>query len=189
MDTTGTLGTLMRVRSGRYLDLADPKPDQFTFEDIAHALSKEQRWSNQLDRPYSVAEHCVHCLAYYQRGWTLPSDFHAEILMHDAHEAFTRDLALPIRMTYNESRITTFLDIAICMKFDLRAGIDVNQLTHICDKAILFAEKRLFFPNDPKWEGESLYTDWKLTPYYWEPAQAKHEFTFIAKTLGINTEI
>lgn len=38
----GCVNNTIRLRSGLYFDLADPKPEQFTFADIAGALSKEQ---------------------------------------------------------------------------------------------------------------------------------------------------
>lgn len=46
-NTFGCVANSIRLRSGRYLDLADPKPDQFTLDDIAGALSKICRFGGQ----------------------------------------------------------------------------------------------------------------------------------------------
>ena len=48
----GSHGNTIRVRSGKYIDLVDPKEDQFDFSDIAGALSKICRFSGQTSEFY-----------------------------------------------------------------------------------------------------------------------------------------
>lgn len=93
----GCVGNTIRLRSGLYLNLADPRPEQFTFGDIAGALSKICRFGGQIERLYSVAEHCVHCCDLARReGQNL--DTQAAALMHDAAEAFCGDVVKPLKI-------------------------------------------------------------------------------------------
>ncbi len=54
--TFGCGANTIKLRSGKYLDLKDPQPDQFDFEDIAGALAKICRFGAQCNEFYSVAE-------------------------------------------------------------------------------------------------------------------------------------
>lgn len=81
----------IRTFTGKEVNIFNPKEDMFCIEDIAHALSKEQRWGNHLPVNYSVAQHCIICseLAPIENKYTA--------LMHDIFEAYGRDLPKPIK--------------------------------------------------------------------------------------------
>ena len=65
-------------------------------EVIAHSLAQINRFTGHASRPYSVAEHSL-LVCEIVKGMGL--DYHAQraALMHDAHEAFTGDVATPIK--------------------------------------------------------------------------------------------
>jgi len=65
-------------------------------ETIAHSLAQINRFTGHAARPYSVAEHSL-LVCDIMAG--LGFDCHAQraALMHDAHEAFTGDVATPIK--------------------------------------------------------------------------------------------
>ena len=91
----------MRVKkyamaSGRVIDLDDFTPESFTLDDIAHHLSKIQRYNGALpiDVTYSVAEHSINLYNYMRNcssGQFLPLEL-CQILLHDASEAMLTDI-------------------------------------------------------------------------------------------------
>ena len=96
-DPFGCVKNTIRVRSGRYFDLLDPQPDQFTLADIAGALSKMCRFGGQIGRFYSVAEHSVLC-AQQAAADGASIEVQAACLMHDAAEAFIGDVVKPLKV-------------------------------------------------------------------------------------------
>lgn len=73
------------LRSGGVITISKDEVDvsQLTLDDIAYGLANTQRFSGQLDRPYSVAEHSV-----ILSDITAPLDYEQRIaaLFHDAPE-------------------------------------------------------------------------------------------------------
>lgn len=82
----------IRTFTGKYVNVFNPKPNMFCIEDIAHALSKEQRFGNQLRKKYSVAQHSIICAEL------APPENKFTALMHDVSEAYLRDLPKPIKI-------------------------------------------------------------------------------------------
>lgn len=75
----------------KYVNVFDPKPEMFCIEDVAHALSKEQRFGNHLSVNYSVAQHSILCAGLASAKNKLTA------LLHDQTEAYIRDLPSPIK--------------------------------------------------------------------------------------------
>jgi hypothetical protein len=65
-------------------------------EEIAHALAQINRYTGHAIRPYSVAEHS---LLVCDIAASMGLSCHAQMaaLLHDAHEAFTGDVATPVK--------------------------------------------------------------------------------------------
>lgn len=80
----------------KYVNVFDPKPETLCIEDIAHALSKEQRFGNHLPINYSVAQHSIICAELSSPRNKLTA------LLHDASEAYIRDLPKPIKIRMPE---------------------------------------------------------------------------------------
>jgi hypothetical protein len=70
--------------------------NRFEIQTIAHALAQINRFTGHAVRPYSVAEHSLLCCALAAREGLSPS-VQLACLMHDAHEAFTGDVASPVK--------------------------------------------------------------------------------------------
>lgn len=85
---------------GRELDLVNPAPGHITILDIAWTLSQENRFGRCV-RPYSVAEHSLLVCEIAERELGL--DIHGLLaaLMHDAHEAYARDMYGPAKAVIN----------------------------------------------------------------------------------------
>ena len=101
-------GSGILTRSGRHLDFQNPDPAEIAIEDIAVALSRECRFSGQTQEFYSVAQHSVRTSRIVLEAFAL------EALLHDATEAFIKDLPSPLKgMLPEYSRIERTLDRAI----------------------------------------------------------------------------
>lgn len=79
------------IRDGRTIDLFNLKEEDIRIEDIAFALSKECRFSNHTPCHYSVAEHSVYV------ALCAPGRYGAYFLLHDALEAYWRDMSAPFK--------------------------------------------------------------------------------------------
>jgi hypothetical protein len=82
--------TFIVTAEGAELDLRNPAPGHITAYDIAWALSQENRFLRCV-RPYSVAEHSLLVCEIAEREFGLDVHGLLAALMHDAHEAYTRD--------------------------------------------------------------------------------------------------
>lgn len=186
--TFGCDGNTISLRSGRYLDLADPQPDQFTFADIAGGLSKICRFGGQVNRFYSVAEHCWHCCGLAKSdGQRL--DTQVAVLMHDAAEAFIGDCVKPLKIMLSEyAAIERRIEAAIAEKFCIDFDRE-SYVIHEIDHAVLIAErKKLFSRDEVKWTGEDDVRRVDLAIKLWIPETAESQFTRLARCLGLNTE-
>lgn len=81
----------IRTHSGLYINVFDPTPEMIDIRDIATGLAYECRWGNQIGCHFSVAQHSV------LMAWVAPSRLKFQALMHDASEAYTGDMAKPIK--------------------------------------------------------------------------------------------
>jgi len=81
----------MATHSGGYVNLLDPDPDTITLQDIAHALSYEPRFGGHSRRFYCVAQHSVLV------SRLVPKEYALEGLLHDAHEAYCKDIPSPLK--------------------------------------------------------------------------------------------
>lgn len=83
--------------SGQVLDLVYPRQGAVLAADLAHQLAQINRFHGAAARPYSVAEHSLLVVEILEREFR--ADVHCRLLglMHDAHEAYTQDLASPAK--------------------------------------------------------------------------------------------
>jgi hypothetical protein len=166
----------IRTLSGRYIDLANPSPDDVDIRDIAGALSKICRFGAQVERFYSVAEHSVHCaLVAIQDG--LPPDGVLAVLMHDAAEAYTGDMVKPLKIMMPDFRkVEDAVEAAIASRF----AIDFARWkakTREIDLGMLFAERWALFSRDSfVWTNETESRLLSVVPDCWSPAEAQERF-------------
>jgi uncharacterized protein len=79
------------TRSGKLIDLLNPKSEDIVLEDIAWALAHTNRFNGHASVAYSVAEHSVRVSHVCDRrdAWAG--------LMHDATEAYLGDVTRPLK--------------------------------------------------------------------------------------------
>lgn len=130
----GWVGT----NSGRRIDLYGTKPEEIDIEDIAGALSKNCRFTGQLSRWYSVAEHCI---------WVarlLPPHMRLIGLLHDAAEAYIADVASPVKRALGD--VYRNIEDNIALAIGIRFGLG-DQLVHLpqpvkdADRIMLMTER------------------------------------------------
>lgn len=174
----------IRLRSGLYLDLADPQPDQFTLEDIAGALSKICRFGGQIEHFYSVAEHCVHC-AEQAAADGASTDAQVAALLHDAAEAFLGDVVKPLKVMLGDyGAIERLMESVIAKKFGI--GAQFAEVVKEIDRAMLIAERRRLFSQDSVvWTGEQSVRRLRPCIGEWLPNVAEARFLSLAAKLGI----
>lgn len=126
--------------SGKTLHFLDPKEDEIDIEDIAHALSNECRFGGHTNNYYSVAEHSMLVASLVEESLQL------EGLLHDASEAYLRDIASPIKQY-----LTSYKDIehglmaVIAKKFGFNWPI--SPAVKEADTMALKAEARQLMPS------------------------------------------
>lgn len=183
----GCYRNTIRLRSGVYFDLADPKPEHFRFTDIAGALSKICRFGGQIEWFYSVAEHLYHCAEQAAED-KLPIEVQRAILLHDAAEAFVGDVVKPLKVMLPQYKeIESRIESVIAEKF----GVDFSHpAVDQIDREMLIAERNaLFTKDDVEWTGEREVRHINRRFYKWSPGAAEHGFLAAALAVGINVNI
>lgn len=105
-------GDWMQTFRGRQFYPLSPRPQDVDPLDIAHALSMLCRYNGQVDRFYSVAEHC------WLMSQVMPTpELALEALLHDASEAYCGDMVRPLKHTdemkpYRDAEDAVMLAIA-----------------------------------------------------------------------------
>lgn len=138
--------TWILTRSGKHFDYADPQPDQIDIVDIAHGLASENRFAGQTYRPYTVAQHSLIA------SRIVPPALALEALLHDASEAYMKDLPRPLKGLLPDYRaVESRVDAAIRAKFELPpiSSPEIKQ----ADLVLLATERRdLLAKDDTPWE-------------------------------------
>lgn len=133
--------TWILTRSSQHFDYANPQPEQIRLLDIAYGLAKECRFAGQCHGFYSVAQHSVLV------SQIVPDEFAFEALLHDASEAYCKDIPMPLKaMLPDYKAIERRVDAAIRAKFRLpeRCSAEVKH----ADLILLATERRDLMPDD-----------------------------------------
>ena len=152
--------------TGRRFDLDKIIPGMIDIRDIAHSLSMTARFNGHPDKLYSVAQHSV-LVSRIGDEYLLPK------LLHDAPEAYTGDLVLPMKAMCPDFRlIESRIELAIAREFHL--AYNVAEIKR-ADDLVCVAEKRDLFANGGGWPGELPESPHeKITP--WLPSVAEEAF-------------
>ena len=133
--------TWILTRSGRHFDFADPQPEHIRIDDIARGLSNECRFAGQCSSFYSVAQHS------YMASWMVPFEFALEALLHDAAEAYCKDIPMPLKLMLPDYKaIERRVDAAIRSRFGLPA--ECSAAVKHADLVLLATERRDLMPQD-----------------------------------------
>jgi hypothetical protein len=153
-----------------------PEVDKIRIADIAHSLSLEPRFNGHSREPYYVAEHSVRVSRLLKEwGCSTPVQFWG--LMHDATEAYLRDLSatlkhLPEFAFYRQAEERLML--AICERF----GLSPTQPARVkkADQVLLATEARdlMAFRSEHWGELKEVPLEERITP--WSSREAERTF-------------
>lgn len=167
----------LQTISGKKVSFIEPNIDDIDIEDIAWGLSRECRFNGHTKGKwgYSVAQHSVLVSRNCENKlWGL---------LHDAPEAYLRDIPRPLKQFFKDKGITFYEElenkflVLVAMKFDLSWPIPPD--IKIADDLLLVTESRdLKSPLHPDWiyqEANGYPTlISKIEP--WEPEWARSQF-------------
>lgn len=107
------VGDYIQVNSGRRFYVLDPRAEDITMNDIAHALANICRFTGHGDRFYGVGEHSILCARVARKlGYSTLQQLYC--LLHDGSEAVMNDLARPVKQNipqYKEIEDTVMSEI------------------------------------------------------------------------------
>lgn len=115
-----------------YLDV---RIEDIDIQDIASGLANECRFNGQIDNFYSVAQHSVYV------SYLVAPEYALEALLHDASEAYVKDLSSPLKKLLPEYKLIELrVEKMIRKKFGLPES--KSDAVHLADLMMLATEKR-----------------------------------------------
>jgi 5'-deoxynucleotidase YfbR-like HD superfamily hydrolase len=163
----------IQTYSGKRVYPLDPRPENISIIDIAHALSQVCRFTGHVRYFLSVGQHSVLV------SRVVPPEHALWGLLHDGSEAYLADLARPVK---RQAAMSVYRDAekrlmkAITDKFGLPE--EMPAAVDEADTRMLLTEKRdALTPSAARWKIE----EFGLKPYEfeivsWSPAEAKARF-------------
>lgn len=184
--TFGVLGSTIKLFTGGYYDVKNPRAEDVQIEDIAHVLSNVCRFGGHIPRYYSVAEHSIEC---YRKALAelQPPEVQIACLLHDAAEAYVGDVVKPLKVLLAPiyGPIEQANELAIAERF----GVDFESTRpewKRIDMELLIAERNAIFGNDGhKWTDEEHVAPYRFTPNFYQPHEARDEFLACCTALNI----
>lgn len=136
-------GDWMQTFTGRQFWPLDPRPDDVSVYDIAHALGNLCRYNGQCMNFYSVAEHSLYVSQLVGKDLALHG------LFHDAAEAYIGDIIQPIKPFLAEIKeIEEEIERVIFEHFGLDMNYDRDAVKK-ADNIVLATEKNQLMPDSP----------------------------------------
>jgi hypothetical protein len=179
-ESFGCVGSSIVLRSGRYIDLLNPKPSDIRIEDIAAALAKLCRFGGHCSRFYSVAEHSIHAASIVKDDGAERLAILATLL-HDAAEAYIGDVVRPLKRVLGE-RVRQIEERILAVVSD-RFLVDVMAYKPVwepVDNALLIAERNALFPSrmsgDPVWHLEDRVRKVRLFSFGYSSEKSEKAF-------------
>jgi hypothetical protein len=153
--------------------------------DVAHALAHLARFTGHARFTYSVAQHSV--LGARQlaaEGYS--AGVQRAFLLHDAHEAYTGDLASPVKRCLGAAWADFERRHELAVRARFGAPRDMPPAIRTMDLRMLATEVRDLFDGTPP-ESWNLPEDpiEDLRIYFWSPTRAKLEFLAEADRLDV----
>lgn len=127
-------------------DLLEPDESMICIEDIAHHLSIENRFGGATKFPLAVGYHSVNMVDICPHV-----RLNLDYLMHDAHEAYTKDLPTPIkRMFFGEDYDKVFMPVVRVIQNKFK--VEMFDCIKIDDRRMAITERNQLLTKPPdKW--------------------------------------
>lgn len=140
----------IRTFSGQYISIQSPDWLKVYVADIAVGLSREPRFAGHTKKFYSVAEHSIWCMEKAQELYPENISLPFQCLLHDAHEAYLKDIPSPIKCELsNYKELAELHQAAIHQRYNVRITHNNKKLVKEIDRMAL------------EWEWENKMLTWK----------------------------
>lgn len=167
-------GPYITTYSGRFY-MFDPRPEDFTIEDVIHSLSSIKRYTGHGRKEYTVAEHSVHIWRWVKANdGTLDEQLAG--LLHDAPEALSGfgDVARPAknRAPIIKETEQNIWRLAISPKYGL--PLEMPDIVHEADNRIIADEMAQNLHevdpshDDPLGVTLEYWDEWKARAKFWQ---------------------
>lgn len=183
-------GPWMQTYSGKAVELLNPLRQDILLGDIAHHLAMECRFVGATKFHYSVAQHSYYAFQMAREFGLKDLDLLLELLLHDAHEAYTKDIHAPLKWAMEEMFQTESPLEPISNYFDslIRSMWQLPQIkTSLChhyDMRMLFTERaQLLGPPPFPWHNEGKYEPFDLKIVQWTPTMAEKTWFLAVKDI------
>lgn len=138
----------------------EPKSEDISIEDIAHALSLMSRANGHFNEFYSVAQHCIFCAEEaLARGYG--NKVALACLLHDGSEAYLADITRPVKKNLDGYlEIEKVLQEAIYDKFiGEELTLEERKQIDSVDNSLLYYEFVHYMNEELEVEKESLVSN------------------------------
>ena len=159
----------IQTAGGRKFYPLDPRPEDVTVEDIAHALSKMCRFNGHTSSFYSVAQHSVIV------SRIVPAEHALAGLLHDATEAYLADITRPVKQYMPDFAVVEDL-LMECIAERFRLPMPMDPCVKKADLIALNMERRDLFRVHHRWtqtEGAGIRPE-RIVPL--DPEASRIEF-------------
>ena len=196
----GRTGPWMQTNSGKRFFPGDPRPEDICMNDIANGLALDCRYGGQgnVNKFYSVAEHCTHLARYVMReDWTSLRNMHRvafAVLLHDAAEAYLNDLPRAVKKCLPEyDALEHSVQTVIEAKYDVaHTAALFSPYIKTLDQSIVPLEKAAVHPKGLRWAFDKFEPLPHIQIGCWSAPEAKEHFlatyATICRGLGITPE-
>jgi hypothetical protein len=177
--------TSILLRSGAYLDLADPDCTVIAPIDIASGL-RQPRFAAQTPAFYTVAQHSLLVLDLVEPlaveiGGDSGQALRWCALMHDAAEAFLHDITRPLKIQLPDyRRIEANFEKRLAQNFRINWNDPRRKLVKRADLMALAIERRDLLGNNDRWPVLDSISSDALSALYlgriWSPEEAEDRF-------------
>lgn len=169
--------TWILTRSGVEFDFTNPTPDMINLIDIAHSLSRIQRFNGHTNVNCSVALHSV-ILSH-----AVPKEYAKQALLHDAHLG---DISTPVKQLLWPRVAALELDIDAAISIRFGVAMSHNTTVGLFDRRHLKYEKEHFLETFGKpWPClvgvHALEVIPELAIFYYSIDPKEHEELFLAR--------
>lgn len=139
------------TRSGKEFDLLDPQPDMIEIQDIAHSLSRIERFNGHTigNKTVNVALHSLMVAYDVHPGLRMSG------LLHDAHEAYIGDISTPVKkMLGHELKNMEYrIQAAIAEKFNYDMELGAYEIKKSDIRVLRYERDNFMKPGVRPWGG------------------------------------
>jgi uncharacterized protein len=128
--------------TGKKFNLLQPRRDDISIIDIAHALGMQCRWTGHAKHHYSIAQHSVYC------SYIGPKSEALHRLLHDASESYIGDMNRPLKHYTNAGDAYRLVEQPLQDLIYEVYGLPAAEPASVkfADQSMLYAEMQQLLP-------------------------------------------